>query len=287
MTAPRLPVSGPFWNGGLRLALLAPLLLLAGCLMEPGKFTSSLDIRADRSFTFVYQGEIIVRDPGEAMSRALREQEEAPSSDTDDPPAGSGSPSHHGVSYTPVSYIPVAAKTAAPPASTRARGKTATDDSTDDPALTAEREQRMETLAAALRKEKGYRSVRYLGGNRLLIDYAIHGTLDHSFLFPFNIDAQAVLPFVAIEVRSDDRVRVRAPGFGDSDEATAAMMGGGESSEPKERQGSFTLTTDAEIVSQNQEDGATTTPLGRSIVWAITPLTSIAPMAVLQFPVRR
>ena len=33
-------------------------LLLAGCLLAPGRFTSSLDIRADRSFTFAYQGEV-------------------------------------------------------------------------------------------------------------------------------------------------------------------------------------------------------------------------------------
>lgn len=284
MILPRLPAAAPLWNNGLRLALLAPLLLLAGCLMEPGKFTSSLDIRADRSFTFAYQGEIIVRDPGEAMSRALQEQDEAPSSDTDDSPAGNDRAPHRGVAY-----IPVSAEGGAAPSSAKTRRKAAPapGDSDGDAALNAEREQRMEALAAALRKEQGYRSVRYLGGNRLLIDYAIHGTLDHSFLFPFNIDAQAVLPFVAVELRSDGRVRVRAPGFGDSDEATAAMMGDGESREPKERQGSFTLTTDAEIVSQNQEDGATTTPLGRTIVWAITPLTRIAPMAVLQFPTRR
>jgi len=51
----------------------------------------------------------------------------------------------------------------------------------------------------------------------------------------------------------------------------------------KEREGTFTLTTDAEIVSQNQEDGAKAVPGGKQIVWKITPLTRIAPMAVVKF----
>jgi len=46
----------------LALALAAPL-LLASCLLSPGRFTSTLDIRKDRSFTFTYVGEVIVNDP--------------------------------------------------------------------------------------------------------------------------------------------------------------------------------------------------------------------------------
>ncbi len=68
-------------------------------------------------------------------------------------------------------------------------------------------------IAAALAKEKGFRSARYLGNRTFAIDYAIAGRLDHAFLFPFNIDAQIVLPFVAVELRGEDRVRVKAPGF--------------------------------------------------------------------------
>ena len=46
--------------------------------------------------------------------------------------------------------------------------------------------------------------------------------------------------------------------------------------------GTFTLTTDAEIVSQNQEDGAQTLANGKRIVWRVTPLTSEAPAATLR-----
>lgn len=58
-------------------------------------------------------------------------------------------------------------------------------------------------------------------------------------------------------------------------------MGGGQDA-AKALDGRFTLTTDADIVSQNQEDGAQTAPQGKRIVWTITPQTSEAPMAVLR-----
>ena len=52
-------------------ALLAAPLLLASCLLSPGKFVSSLDIRKDRSFTFAYQGEILLLDPSEGIQDGM------------------------------------------------------------------------------------------------------------------------------------------------------------------------------------------------------------------------
>jgi hypothetical protein len=46
--------------------------------------------------------------------------------------------------------------------------------------------------------------------------------------------------------------------------------------------GTFTLTTNAEIVSQNNENGSVATTNGRQIVWKATPLTKDEPMAVLR-----
>ncbi|MBN9918207.1 hypothetical protein JND32_15015, partial [Listeria monocytogenes] len=45
----------------------------------------------------------------------------------------------------------------------------------------------------------------------------------------------------------------------------------------------FTLDTDAEIVSQNQEDGAVTTGTRKTVTWKATPTTKDAPTAVLRF----
>lgn len=236
-------------------AALAPLLLLAACLLTPGKFDSTLDIRKDGAFTFTYKGQVKATDPSAGLKDIGKDSSE-PKDDATNKDAV---------------YRPVAART---------DGEDAGDD--------ADKATKLRAIAAALSKEKGFRSARYVGGDTIEVDYAISGHLDHSFVFPFNIDAEAVFPFVAIEVRNDGKVRVQAPGFGSSAGSDKAGglggMGGGDKAEGRE--GTFTLTTDAEIVSQNQEDGATTTPQGKRIVWKVTPLTKTAPMAVLKLDIQ-
>lgn len=208
------------------------LLLLPSCLLSPGKFTSTLDIRRDRSFTFTYVGEVIAQQP-----------------------------------------------------------KTTTEEGGDAKAKpkesTAATDARMRQLADTLSKEYGYRSVKYLGNSRFAVDYAVSGRLTHSFLYPFNIDAQAIIPFVAIELRGLDRVRMKAPAFGKDSTNSAEMgpMGGlpGADKANDALDGTFTLTTDAEIISQNQEEGARTLLNGRKqIVWRATPQSGDAPSASLK-----
>lgn len=57
-------------------ALAAPL-LLASCL-TPGRFTASLEIGRDRSFTFTYVGEAVVTDPSSSIRITTGEGSEAP-----------------------------------------------------------------------------------------------------------------------------------------------------------------------------------------------------------------
>lgn len=231
---------------------LACCLMLGACLVTPGKFESTLDIRADRQFSFTYKGEIISSD-----MKGLG----APGND----PVGDGSPEKKDSALH---------KTAMQKGHEEGfgGGSAAGDDA------------QMEAMAAALSKEKGFRSARYMGNHRFEIDYAISGRLTHSFLFPFNSDAEIVLPFVAIELRGDDRVRVKAPGYSNGFDKSREPMGQSGSGEDasKALDGHFTLTTNAEIVSQNQEEGAQSTADGKRIVWRITPLTNEAPMATLR-----
>ncbi len=250
---------GRYWRTA---GVLAMALLVQACLVTPGKFVSALDIRADRSFTFSYTGEIIASDMGKDMGDGIS----APADDA--APEGKDSAYYSAILF----QGDKPAKTPAP--------DERFDDSGDD-----NDDAKMQAIATALTKEKGFRSVRYLGNHRFEIDYAIAGTLDHAFLFPFNIDAQIVLPFVAVELRGDDRVRMKAPGYANSsDKSQGPMMGSGGPGEEAAQalNGTFTLTTDAEIVSQNQEDGAIDTPRGKQISWTITPLTSEAPAATLR-----
>jgi hypothetical protein len=209
-------------------AALALPLLLAGCLLTPGKFTSRLVLNADRSFTFSYQGEVYAADP-EGSMRASAGDKPAP---------------------------PSAAKEAGAEPKNRA-------------------------IADALSKEAGYRSVRYLGDGKFMVDYQVSGTLTHHLVFPFNIDAQAIVPFVAAELRANGTVRVKAPGFANEQKDQTGPMSGADTSGDK-LDGLFVLETDAEIVSQNNEDGPVAVGARRTISWKVTPLTRDAPTAVLR-----
>lgn len=205
-------------------ALTAPL-LLAGCLLAPGKFMSTFTVNADRSFTFTYQGEV----------HAV------------------GEPNMAGADKAP------------------------------DEKKKAEQEARNRAIAEALTKEAGYRSVRYVGDGKFLIDYRIAGTLTHNFTFPFNADAQAVLPFVVAELRANGTVRVKAPGFAAASRETGQLtdMPGMDANSAK-LDGTFVVDTDAEIVSTNNEDGPADTGGRKTLGWRATPLTREAPTVVLR-----
>lgn len=206
------------------LALAAPL-LLAGCLLTPGKFTSRLVLNADRSFTYSYTGEVY------ALDQSL------PSADQK---------------------------------------------SEDTAKKKADAEAKNRAVADTLSKEAGYRSVRYLGDGKFMIDYQVSGQLTHAFVYPFNLDAQAIVPFIAVELRANGTVRVKAPGFANEAKEQAGGMGGMGDSGGDKLDGTFTLDTDAEIVSQNNEEGPQAAGARKTISWTVSPLTRDAPTAVLR-----
>ncbi|MES2290722.1 MAG: hypothetical protein V4530_13390 [Pseudomonadota bacterium] len=148
-------------------------------------------------------------------------------------------------------------------------------------------EAKLRAMADALSKEAGYKSVVYRGKGKFDIDYAITGRLDHGFVFPFNTDAEVMFPFLAIELRQGGLVRVKAPGFANSKSNGMPDATGGLASRPsadlaKYLDGVFTIDTDAEIVSQNTEEGAKAAGKRKTLSWKATPLTKDAPAAVLR-----
>jgi len=247
------------------LALIAPL-ALTSCFFVPGKFTSDLVIRADRSFTFSYKGEVVAVDLGSQMGKAM---------------SGIGD---------------AAAEAESGEDGNKKEGEEAKPEAKEDaptPAQTAEEKAKQEAqyreMAVQLAKEAGYRQVEYRGNGIFYVDYAISGTLTHDFVYPYNQDAALIFPWVAIELRGKDMVRVKATGFAKQDSSSmggamggmGGMGGAGEQAESK-LDGVFTLTTNAEVVSQNQEEGAETVGADKVISWKVTPLRQDAPMAVLR-----
>ena len=235
------------------LALAAPLLLV-GCVLTPGKFVSTLTINADRSFAFSYQGEVIALDPTKGLG-ALGKT---------DTPAEIDAPNLLQLGESDKNDKSTVIE--------------ASDDSSD-------KEAKNRAIAETLAKEYGYRSVTYLGKGKFKIDYAIRGTLTHNFAYPMNRDAEVIFPFLMIELRQNGSARVSAPGFANDSEGDKSGMGamGGGGSPGSQLDGLFTLDTDAEIISQNNEDGPVPAGKRRTISWRATPLTKDAPSAVLRF----
>ena len=162
--------------------------------------------------------------------------------------------------------------------------------SDDNPAETAknkaEADAKNRAIAAKLSKEAGYRKVAYLGDGVFMIDYTVSGRLDHAFVWPFNIDAEVILPFIAIELRQDGVVRVKAPAFANEGKSASpgiSGMPGAESLQgPSRLDGVFTLDTDADIISQSSEDGVKLAGGRKTMVWQSTPTLKTAPTAVLR-----
>lgn len=231
--------------GRIVMALAAPM-LLASCVITPGKFVSMLRIDADRAFAFSYVGEVYAVDMSSAMTEGLTQGLDDSAEETPDP---------DGATFQPIAQEED--QTAAKKTETEAKNR---------------------AIAEALAKEAGYRKVEYVGEGKFLIDYAIEGRLTHNFIYPFNTDAEVMFPFIAVELRGGNAVRMTAPAF-----ANRSDDGPPGTSDPAAKlDGTFTLSTDAEIVSQNNEDGAKTEGGRKVISWRATPLTKTAPMAVLK-----
>lgn len=239
---------------GIALALLAPLVLV-GCAFSPGKFTSSLTILADRSFTFSYQGEVIAVDIAGEMAKGMGDAFKDSEKDE----------KKKGVSETAL-------------LSATSWQEDETSEAGDSAADKARKDAKMKAIGEALTKEAGYRSVSYKGDGVFVVDYQISGKLTHGFLWPFNVDAEVIFPFVVVELRGKDVVRVKAPAFGENE--SSAQDKGIDSKSKLD--GIFTLVTDGEIVSQNNEDGATSAGGRKSVTWKATPLSKDAPMAVVR-----
>jgi hypothetical protein len=233
----------------------AAALLLSSCILSPGKFVATLHIAKDRSFTFTYVGEVILLDPAAAMQQGMQ-----------DGLSGLGDATPTDENGDPVSNAAEVAVPATPAAPA---------------AETAQQIAEGKAIAEALSKEVGYRSAEYLGKGKFRVDYAMSGRLDRSFVYPVNLDAKSIIPWIVVEVRTDRTARVKAIAFGDPDEGMGSAAKPND--QEKERSGTFTLTTDAELVMQNNEEGTAPGP-GTRVVWKVTPTSKTVPTAVVRFP---
>jgi hypothetical protein len=276
-----------------RLFAVAAPLLLTGCLWGPGKFASDLTLRKDGGFVLDYRGEMVLQLPpdenkSEPWKDALARCRKSGATETGEP----------GIFDDEETDDPLRPCTAAEIAKLKTQfEKDAAEKSgkkrkeSEDMAkafgLPGLDDASNRAFAAKLTKYAGWRSVTYRGNGVFDVDYHFEGRATQDFLFPALPDNDLIIPFIAIRRRADGSVLVTAPamtgGAGPlaarAGEAAAGSMKGGPVSKA---QGRFTVSTDGEILTNNSEDGAAPSPIGRQVHWDVGPGSTKIPETLVR-----
>ena len=277
-----------------RIAAVAALALLAwGCLLTPGRFDAALSLKRDGSFTYRYTGELIFVSAGSAM---------AAETSSDDPPFDAEAQiCHDGDDADPGDPRECTADEIARLRKDYENGREERIAQKKREAETAKAmlggidpsdPKTMAEFARRLQGQAGWKRVQHKGNGVFDVDYELSGRIDHDYVFPVFPEVDLIVPFVKVVRLTGNRVRVVAPAFVQPQEGGlkglgAAMQGGvpgagGGDSWMKKPEGTFTVTTDAEIVTNNTHDGPVRTPTGRTLKWTVGPLDTARPEALLQ-----
>lgn len=269
-------------------------LLLTGCLITPGKFTSELVLTEDDRFTFTYEGEIFflglsdlaaaeagaeVFEPEPCYVDATYEERECTANELEGQRAA----------------WDAGAEARAEEAAREAQQMAAMMGGIDptDPEAAAE-------LVALLERQEGWERVEDKGDGVFDVRYSVTGELSHDFIFPVLEGFPTTNPFVQIILREGDVVRVNAPGFAAQNEASpfGAMLGGmggmqamanmGSDAGGNEEmpnippiEGTFTIVTNGTIRANNTDEGSMPSERGEVLSWNIASRTSAAPTALI------
>lgn len=253
------------------IAALATPLLLTGCLLSPGKFASTLDLQRDGSFTFTYTGEIVVSDtsspPAEFAASPCYDQ-----TTSDERECNAAEVEQQRKDFAAAQ----AANQGAPGAMAQGMGDFGSEESIAE-------------LIGELKKQDGWKSVTYRGNRIIDVEYAITGTLSHGFSFPLMDGGAAVMPFVTMTRRKDGSVKITAPAFsnggaGGEMAGLGALAGAagtpGKAAQPKP-EGTFTITSDGRILTNNTEDGPSMAAGKSVLTWLVNSRLDKGPEALI------
>jgi len=275
------------------IAAAAAPLLLGGCLWGPGKFASTLAINKAGTFVLDYKGEIMLQLPNDLdgsskprpwndeMVKCHKDGRVEPSNVivTVDP-SNPTEPAEEDEDSRPCTASELA-KAKAEHEKREAERLESKRNESDQMAklfgLPGSDDASNRRFATNLMKHQGWRSVTYKGKGLFEVDYHFEGRLGQDFAFPIMPDSDLLIPFVTLRPRTDGSVKVTAPAltggkgaFG----ARAKMMGlpdKGNDGPVSRAEGRFTVTTDAEILTNNSEDGPVTVQGRRQLHWDVGP----------------
>lgn len=266
-------------------------LLLAACLVLPGKFDSSLDLRRDGRFAYSYKGEIWVMGLSKLANMATSGTFEPSTCYTDDDDMKERECSKEELDQQ------------------RADWEQAQKDKAEQKKKDAEEMKAIlggidpadpkagEELAARLRRQAGWKSVIYKGDGLYEVDFAIAGRLDHDFSFPTIERMPFVGPFIMVNRRADGTVRVDTPAFSSNGQSNPmasmgplAAMGAAAAAKDKGQtppgfpllEGKFAITTDGEILANNTDEGPKADTTGKRLEWAVNVRTQASPTALIR-----
>lgn len=286
------------------LGAVAVLLVLAGCMVLPGRFASDLALRRDGTFTFHYKGEIILAALAQGSKAAKAEAsptepfEQQPCTDPQTDEAHDCSAAEIAQQRAKWNDEQKARKTSKANEDVQNRKMMQAFMGGIDP----DDPKAAEAFAQRLARQQGYASVVSKGAGKFEVDYTATGRLDHDFTFPTIERLQMVMPFVSVIRRADGSVRVDAPAFSTAAAnpvmpglgAMAGAMGGLKSADksgtkpgsngPPIAEGSFILRTDGQILANNTDEGPQADPASglTRLDWKVDARTAAAPTALIK-----
>ncbi|WP_236554799.1 hypothetical protein [Novosphingobium sp. 9U] len=267
----------------LRAAVVATVgsLLLAACLLIPGKFTADLDVRRNGTFSFRYAGGITLLSLAMTGTKATFVPEACKDDDGETERACTSEELAKQKSDFEAQQV-AKAKEDAQAAQLFFGGI-----DPNDPRAAEE-------IAERLRRQKGWKRVDYTGNGLFDVEFVMNGRLDRDFVFPTIERFPVANAFVQIVARQDGTVRIDAPGFVSSASggAAASMMQGtflkgadATSDAPAITpvDGTLTIRTDAPILANNTDEGPRKgLGGGQELAWTINARTAAAPMALIR-----
>ncbi len=266
-----------------RIAAAGALALIAtGCFLTPGRFDAALDLRRDGSFSYRYDGEVVFLGATPGSEPAPPE----PFNPDMQMCEGDGGDFRDCTAQELEQKREEHEEQAARMAEENRRSEEQARAMLGG--LDPKDPRTMDEFARRLQSYDGWKRVSHKGNGVFQVLYEKSGRLDHDFIFPVFPEVDLIVPFVHATRRGDGRVRVAAPalvrqtsmmgslaGFG-------AQAGAADKAIPK-AEGTFTLTTDAEILTNNTNEGPAPAAGGAKLLrWTVGPLDSKKPEALLK-----
>lgn len=278
------------WRAAAAMAFAAVAsLALSACILSPGMFDATLDLRRDGRFTFSYNGQIYLLALSKLAEMSAHADDDFVASACWDDDLNERECSEEEIAEQRATWEAGAEQRKA-----RAEQEAATMrqmfggiDPADPKAA--------EELAARLRRQEGWKRVDYRGDGLFEVEFSLAGTLGYDFVFPTFERFPLTNTFVVANVRQGRAVRIEAPGFAAQAGASpfqsmvAGMAAAGASAtsgeampQLPEMEGTFRIVTDGQVLANNTDEGPRTAPEGQVLEWRVNKRTETAPLALIQ-----